>query len=294
MNAITDSIYEDIFIIGMGTFPVAVYDLFTKYGTFPRLIECGPESSYFKYLCTKKSIKYKNLSRDQLTKLLGETTKLTLVVSSVNKYIFPNEILSKPNIVAINYHNSILPKHRGSHAEAFAIFDMDEYTGSTWHYVAKEVDRGNIIAENRIKISRDETSISLLSRQNEGALKLLETFLPNLLSNKISDTKKVASGGEFHLSKDLPSNGILNFEWSINKVYAFLRSFDYGELELIGRPCLVYGGHRYTWRAYSLVPEKCSDSGIVFDANKHTVEIRKTGSIDFVRLHNVEMLEQER
>ena len=293
MNAITDSVYEDIFIIGTGTFPVAVYDTFTKYGILPRLIEYGSESDYFKYLCTKKSIEYKNLSRNQLTELLGETTKLTLVVSSVNKYIFPDEILSKPNVVAINYHNSILPKHRGSHAEAFAIFDMDEYTGSTWHYVAREIDRGDIIAENKIKISRDDTSISLLSKQNEEALKLLETFLPNLLSNKIIDTKKVASGGELHLSKDLPSSGVLNFEWSIDKMYAFLRSFDYGELELIGRPHLAYRGHRYTWRAYSLVPERCSDSWIVFDANKHTIEIHKTGSIDCIRLHNVETIKQE-
>ena len=146
---------------------------------------------------------------------------------------------------------------------------------------------------SKIKISRDDTSISLLSKQNKEALKLLKTFLPNLLSDKIMNTEKVISGGELHLSKDLPSNGILDLEWSIKKMYAFLRSFDYGELEVMRRPQLIHKGHRYIWRAYSLVPGRCSDSGTVFDTDKHAIEIHKAGSIDYIRLHGIGMVEQE-
>lgn len=290
MNTLANSIYEEVFIIGMGTFPVAVYDIFTKYNISPRLIEYGKESSYFRYLCDRKSITYENLSSNQLTELLRNTTKPALIVSAVNKYIFPNEILLKPNIVAINYHNSILPNHRGSHAEAFSIFDMDRYTGVTWHYIAKEIDQGDVIAMKKLRIDRDDTSISLLSKQNKEALKLLKSFLSDLLNNKIANVKKVYLGGELHLSKDLPSNGVLNFEWSINKMYAFLRSFDYGGLNIIGRPHLVYKGSRYTWKAYLLISEKYESSKTILDTDKRTIEIHKAGSTNYICLIDVEIV----
>ena len=291
MNIVNfNSIYEEVFIIGMGTFPVAVYDIFAKCGVSSRLIEYGESSSYLKYLCDKKSINYENLSSNQLTKLLRNITKPTLIVSAVNKYIFPNEILSKPNIVAINYHNSILPNHRGSHAEAFSIFDMDRYTGVTWHYVAKEIDQGNVIAMKKLRIDRDDTSISLLSKQNKEALKLFKSFLSDLLTNKIVNVKKVYPGGELHLSKDLPSNGVFNFEWSIDKMYAFLRSFDYGELNIIGRPHLVYEGVTYAWKTYLLIPEGCRSSRITLDTDKRTIEIHKAGSINYIRLVDIEII----
>lgn len=290
MNTLVNSIYEEVFIIGMGTFPVAVYDIFAEYNIRPRLIEHGNKSSYFRYLCDRKSITYENLSSNQLTELLRNTTKPALIISAVNKYIFPNEILSKPNIVAINYHNSILPNHRGAHAEAFSIFDMDRYTGVTWHYIAKEIDQGDVIAMEKLSIDRDDTSISLLSKQNKEALKLLKSFLSDLLSNKIVNVKKVYPGGELHLSKDLPSNGVLNFEWSIDKMYAFLRSFDYGGLNIIGRPHLVYRGSRYTWRAYLLISEKCESSKTILDTDKHTIEIHKAGSTNYICLIDIEIV----
>ena len=129
-----------------------------------------------------------------------------------------------------------------------------------------------------------------MSKQNKEALKLFKSFLSDLLSNKIVNVKKVYPGGELHLSKDLPSNGVFNFEWSIDKMYAFLRSFDYGDLNIIGRPHLVYEGVAYAWKTYLLIPEGCRSSRITLDTDKRTIEIHKAGSINYIRLVDIEII----
>lgn len=287
MSVNVSSVYDEIIVLGMGSLPIGVHNIFMQAGIHPKLIEYGPKSDYFNYLCAKKSIEYENFSRGKLTELLSSVTVPTLIVSAVNKYIFPGEVLSNPNIVAINYHNSILPNHKGSHAEAFSIFDMDEYTGTTWHWVSREIDNGDILASSKIKISRNDTSISLLSKQNKEALELLRVFLPDLLNGKNIGVKQASSKGTFHLSKDVPGGGILDVEWPIDKMYAFLRAFDYGELEILGRPQFIHEYNRYTWRSYSLRREKRNDSGVLFNTNERIIEIHKSSPY-YISLYGVD------
>ena len=73
-------------------------------------------------------------------------------------------------------------------------------------------------------------------------------------------------------------------------MYAFLRSFDYGGLNIIGRPHLVYRGSRYTWRAYLLISEKCESSKTILDTDKHTIEIHKAGSTNYICLIDIEIV----
>ena len=126
-----------------------------------------------------------------------------------------------------------------------------------------------------------------MSRQNKEALEVFKKFLPSLLNNKIPGAKQATSAGELHLSKDTPANGILNPEWSIDKMYAFLRSFDYGGLAIIKQPQLIYGDKRYVWESYSLVPEKSKSNRIILDVHSHSIEIHKAESVGYISLEGV-------
>ncbi len=55
--------------------------------------------------------------------------------------------LQKTAKAVINFHLGISPAYRGSVANQFAVFNRDrQHIGSTIHYVAKEVDSGDVIA----------------------------------------------------------------------------------------------------------------------------------------------------
>lgn len=75
--------------------------------------------------------------------------KSKIIFSINNVYIFTKDLIDKHLI--INYHNSLLPKHPGRFAEAWAIFEEEKKTGITWHIVVPKVDKGKIILQKDIE-----------------------------------------------------------------------------------------------------------------------------------------------
>jgi len=64
----------------------------------------------------------------------------------------------------INIHPSLLPKHKGLHTHQRAIDAGDTEAGCTVHWVATEVDGGEIILQARVPVLPDDTEDSLAAR----------------------------------------------------------------------------------------------------------------------------------
>ena len=61
----------------------------------------------------------------------------------------------------INIHPSYLPKYKGLNTSVRALQNNEKYSGCTVHYVSEKLDSGKIILQKKIKISKNETEISL-------------------------------------------------------------------------------------------------------------------------------------
>lgn len=81
--------------------------------------------------------------------------KSNIIFSINNVYIFTKDLIDKHFI--INYHNSLLPKHPGRFAEAWAIFEEEKKTGITWHIVVPKVDKCKIILQKDIEFLPSRT-----------------------------------------------------------------------------------------------------------------------------------------
>ena len=211
-------------------------------------------ASTVEYLCSKNDISYYALNQNEMTDtLLHYINEPTLIINAVNYYIFPPEVVENQNATLVNYHNSILPLHRGMHPEAWQIFDNDIQTGVTWHYITKEIDAGPIISQSKIALEQTMTSISLLKIHNRLALEVFEGFFSNLLlSNIISNPQIEYQNIKAKKAKDIPGNGLIDINWDTDKIYAFLRAMDYGPLFTLGKPVLLHNGKHYTWQKYEL------------------------------------------
>ena len=64
----------------------------------------------------------------------------------------------------INIHPSLLPKYKGLNTHKRAIDNKEKITGCSVHYVTSELDGGKIIIQKKIKIDKNETSISLAKK----------------------------------------------------------------------------------------------------------------------------------
>lgn len=75
-----------------------------------------------------------------------------------DRIIRPDRFKSKE---LFNIHFSFLPKYKGCHTAAMPILNGDEVVGVTFHLMDKGIDTGDIIDQEKILVSKDETCRSL-------------------------------------------------------------------------------------------------------------------------------------
>lgn len=201
----------------------------------------------------KLGVGFQPMTKVELTQVLLDVSEETFVVSANNTYLLPEEVLKNDKIIAINFHPALLPLYPGRNAECWAIFNMDEKSGVTWHFVNKEVDKGDIILQESIELSSDETAISLMMKQFKLGTELFQEILVDITNcgfENLNRMENFTSKDDIHLSTEIPNNACLDLEWSVEKMYAFCRSVDYGALRVMKKPFCVVNGCTYIWDKY--------------------------------------------
>jgi methionyl-tRNA formyltransferase len=111
---------------------------------------------------------------------LGRLRELSpdLVVSIAAPQIFRDELLALPSHGCINIHNALLPRYQGMLPSFWVLAHGEEFTGTTVHYMTDKVDAGDIILQEKVKITDAETVHSLLYRTKVtiGPRLLLQAF----------------------------------------------------------------------------------------------------------------------
>ena len=234
----------------------------------------------FQYKCEINGIKYLEMS-EQANDYLHNLQSNTMIISASNPYIFDQTTLLQKNVIAINYHNSLLPLHKGVNAEAWAIYKQDELTGVTWHIIYPKIDIGPIIYQEELTILPDETSLELLSRQAKIAYRIFNNNIEDIIDCKFS-LKEQKGKSSYHSIKDIPNKGFFNIEWDIKKAYSFLRAMDYGHLRTLGFPKIMLNNTLYTWHNYTLINNNnelrgkfITNDGILLNYNKYQIKLNK-------------------
>ncbi len=75
--------------------------------------------------------------------------------------IIPESILNHPKLGTIQYHPSLLPRHRGGSAINWAIINGETKAGITIFWPDKGIDTGPILLQKEVDISSDDTVGSL-------------------------------------------------------------------------------------------------------------------------------------
>lgn len=229
-------------------------------------------------LCAIKDIPYQLFNSKEMTAQLEADLKehFVMVVSAVNTYIFPKSVTNSPNFFGINYHNALLPKHKGMNAEAWSIFDMDDETGITWHIISETVDTGDIISQKTIPLDANISSLKLLKIQCDVAYKTFLEFSDMFIMGAIRTRQQPNTYLSMHKIKDVPNDGYINLDWSFDKMSAFMRAMDYGKLEVLNKPKLKLDTSTYVWNNYKILPhskgEVSPKDRVSFEDNNIVIE----------------------
>ncbi|TLD83463.1 formyl transferase [Helicobacter sp. MIT 11-5569] len=246
--------FAQILILGNGNLPLWILKALQS-SSYALQCASFKESnlSFFGNYCKKQKISYTNFTQSSALKdYLSSITQECLIISANNYYIFPPEILEKNTLKIINYHNSLLPAHRGLNAQMWSIFEEDKESGITWHCVNKDIDCGDIILQKHIDLGLEYTYFTLTQEQLKSAYNAFVEIKDKILEWNFDCTKQEHfKKSTLHLKKDLPNNGFLDTTWNTQKQWAFLRSMDCQKSGAIPLPKVMQNGKIYTILNYT-------------------------------------------
>ncbi len=100
--------------------------------------------------------------------------------------ILPEDLINAFPKGILNVHYSLLPKYRGATPLETALLNGDDVTGVTIQKMVKELDAGDIIAQESTRIGDTETARELRPRLIEMGANLLTVTIPEYLEGKIT------------------------------------------------------------------------------------------------------------
>ncbi len=103
------------------------------------------------------------------SKLMKELARLKPDVTAVYAFgeFLTDEFLKIPGISTVNLHLSLLPKYRGAAPVQWAIVEGETKTGVTIFHIVRKMDAGDIIYQEALAISDEDTSETLTGKLTE-------------------------------------------------------------------------------------------------------------------------------
>lgn len=138
--------------------------------------------------------------------------------------ILPKSIFKIPAYGSINLHASLLPKYRGAAPINWAIIKGERETGVTTFFLQEKVDTGNIIMQEKLDITYDETAGTLHDKlMTLGAETLMATV--ELIENYDGKppVHKQNNGEATGAPKIFKEDCRIDFNRSVDEVYDFIR-----------------------------------------------------------------------
>jgi UDP-4-amino-4-deoxy-L-arabinose formyltransferase/UDP-glucuronic acid dehydrogenase (UDP-4-keto-hexauronic acid decarboxylating) len=148
-----------------------------------------------------------------LDQLRGRDTDLLLSVYYTQ--IFSPALLGAVQGPAINFHPSLLPRHRGTAPLIWAIVEGDTTTGVTVHVLAEGIDTGPTLDQRVLPIHPQDTGYSLHTKATNLVTAMAAQLLRRLLAGEgLPDPREQAGEASYHSTRD-PSVNHLN--WSMER-----------------------------------------------------------------------------
>jgi len=107
-----------------------------------------------------------------------------VVVTWAFPWRIPPEALAVPRLGAINYHPSLLPRHRGPNPLAWTIRSGDSDYGLTWHRMEAEFDSGAILAQRSTPVLLEDSHAEVLPRILSLGLRMLRGVFEKVLEEE--------------------------------------------------------------------------------------------------------------
>jgi len=143
--------------------------------------------------------------------------------------MLPEIVWNMPPMGTINLHGSLLPQYRGAAPINWAIINGEKETGVTTFKLQHEIDTGNILLQEKIKIEDDETAGTLHDKMMETGANLLLKTIRELETGNLKETEQHAavslepSASIRHAPKIFTETCEINWNKGVEEIYNLIR-----------------------------------------------------------------------
>ena len=139
--------------------------------------------------------------------------------------MLPKSVWQLPKFGTFNLHASLLPEYRGAAPIHWAIINGESKTGVTTFFIDEKIDTGEIILQEEINITEDETVGTLHDKlMYLGADLVAKTV--NAIAEGDIKTKKQPDLEEKQAPKLFPENTRIDWSKSITEIYNQIRGLN--------------------------------------------------------------------
>jgi len=157
-------------------------------------------------------------------------SKFDYLFSIINPHLIPASLLKQPRQIAINYHDSLLPRYAGVHATSWALLNNEKIHGVTWHVMTERMDEGDILKQAEINIEDHETALSLNLKCYQLAMTTFAELVDELDAKKIQrKTQDFTQCNYYSLNQKPPGNGWINWNSSAEDIDRLYRALSLGQ-----------------------------------------------------------------
>jgi natural product biosynthesis luciferase-like monooxygenase protein len=176
-----------------------------------------------------------------------------LLLNITRLKMLPAELISRPRIAAINFHDGPLPRYAGLNAPAWALLAGETEHGVSWHRIGGRVDAGEVFEQERFAIPANSTAFELNARCFDAGLASFERLLPRLAAGPLAGMEQDLSQRSYFGANRRPrAAALLDFSRPAGELQRQVRALDFGpyanplllpRLRLIERDLLVRAAH---------------------------------------------------
>ena len=196
-----------------------------------------------------------------------------IVVVAYGK-LLPERVLELPRYGCINVHASLLPKYRGAAPIQYALRNGDTTTGVTLMEMVKEMDAGDIYAQESLGIDPEDDYTSLSNRLAALALDMAVKYLPLYFDGKLQGRKQVESEATFcpTIKKEEEKLSLTQSPEAFVNAVRSLSQEPGGHLLLDEEPIKIF-------KARKVSDEKLAPAGTVLLARKKDIHLQLSEGI---------------
>jgi UDP-4-amino-4-deoxy-L-arabinose formyltransferase/UDP-glucuronic acid dehydrogenase (UDP-4-keto-hexauronic acid decarboxylating) len=146
-----------------------------------------------------------------------------VIFSFYYRHLLSSDILEIPPAGCLNLHGSLLPRYRGRCPINWVLVNGETETGVTLHHMTPKADDGDIVCQEKIRISDQDTAKTLLCKATETAAKMLDGVLPQIKAGQAPRSPQDPSQSSYHGGRR-PQDGEIDWNHSATEIRNLVRA----------------------------------------------------------------------